>query len=107
MSSAKAALEADTRTLAYEAATRWGTRVNTISAGPLPSRAAKAIGGIDAMVAYYQAHAPLGANEADQVSWAAAFLCSPLGAGITGETLHVDGGYHAMGMADVSELGEA
>ena len=106
MSSAKAALEADTRTLAYEAAKRWGTRVNTISAGPLPSRAAKAIGGIDAMVGYYEAHAPLGANDADQVGAAAAFLCSPLGAGITGETLHVDGGYHAMGMADVSELGE-
>lgn len=106
MSSAKAALEADTRTLAYEAARRWGARVNTISAGPLPSRAAKAIGGIDAMVSYYEDHAPLGPNDADQVGWAAAFLCSSLGSGISGETLHVDGGYHAMGMADVSELGE-
>ncbi len=105
MSSAKAALEADTRTLSYEAAKRWGVRVNTISAGPLPSRAAKAIGGIDQMVEYYDHSAPLGANDADQVGWAAAFLCSPLGSGITGETLHVDGGYHAMGMADVSELG--
>ena len=106
MSSAKAALEADTRTLAYEAAKAWGTRVNTISAGPLASRAARAIGGIDAMVAYYDAHSPLGANDADQVGAAAAFLCSPLGSGINGETLHVDGGYHAMGMADVSELGK-
>lgn len=106
MSSAKAALESDTRTLAYEAAERWGARVNCISAGPLPSRAARAIGGIDAMVSYYDAHAPLGANDADQVGWAGAFLSSPLAAGITGEVLHVDGGYHAMGMADVSELGE-
>ncbi|MDX1567716.1 MAG: enoyl-[acyl-carrier-protein] reductase, partial [Longimicrobiales bacterium] len=53
MSSAKAALEADTRTLAYEAGRRWGIRVNTISAGPLASRAARAIGKIDRMVEYY------------------------------------------------------
>jgi len=106
MSSAKAALEADTRTLAYEAGRRWGVRVNTISAGPLPSRAARAIGGIDSMVNYYEANSPLrAANSADEVGWAAAFLCSDLGAGISGETLHVDKGYHAMGMADASELG--
>ncbi|HSR42344.1 MAG TPA: enoyl-[acyl-carrier-protein] reductase, partial [Longimicrobiales bacterium] len=49
MSSAKAALESDTRTLAYEAGRRWGIRVNTISAGPLASRAARAIGKIDRM----------------------------------------------------------
>ncbi len=99
MSSAKAALEADTRTLAFEAGRRYGIRVNTISAGPLASRAAKAIGSIHQMVAYYAANSPLGeANTADDVGHAAAFLCSPLAAGITGETLHVDKGYHAMGM---------
>ena len=99
MSSAKAALESDTRTLAFEAGRKFGIRVNTISAGPLASRAAKAIGTIQHMVDYYAANAPLPqANTADDVGNAAAFLCSPLAAGITGETLHVDKGYHAMGM---------
>lgn len=99
MSSAKAALESDTRLLAWEAGRRWGIRVNTISAGPLASRAAKAIGTIDRMVEYYRVNAPLAdVQTADDVGNAAAFLCSPLGAGISGTTLHVDKGYHAMGM---------
>jgi enoyl-[acyl-carrier protein] reductase I len=107
MSSAKAALEGDTRTLAYEAGRRHGIRVNTISAGPLASRAAKAIGSIDRMVTYYEANAALPeSNSADEVGWAAAFLCSPLASGITGETLHVDKGYHAMGMQAEDRLGE-
>lgn len=106
MSSAKAALESDTRTLAFEAGRRWGVRVNTISAGPLASRAAKAIGTIDRMVDYYAENAPLAsANSPDEVGWAAAFLCSPLGSGISGETLHVDKGYHAMGMQADTQLG--
>jgi enoyl-[acyl-carrier protein] reductase I len=51
------------------------------------------------MVDYYRLHTPLAeANTSDDVGRAAAFLCSPLAAGITGETLHVDKGYHAMGM---------
>lgn len=105
MSSAKAALESDTRTLAFEAGRRYGIRVNTISAGPLASRAAKAIGTIDRMVDYYRENAPLAAeNTADEVGWAAAFLCSPLGSGISGETLHVDKGYHAMGMQAEPQL---
>lgn len=100
MSSAKAALEADTRLLSYEAGRRWGIRVNTISAGPLASRAAKAVGLIEKMVAYYEVNSALpGVQSADDVGVAAAFLCSPLAAGISGETLHVDNGYHAMGMA--------
>jgi enoyl-[acyl-carrier protein] reductase I len=100
MSSAKAALESDTRTLAYEAGRRWGIRVNTISAGPLASRAAKAIGTIDRMVEYYDANSAMGGVQtADDVGNTAAFLCSPLGAGISGATIHVDKGYHAMGMA--------
>jgi len=99
MSSAKSALEGDTRTLAYEAGRKWGVRVNTISAGPLASRAAKAIGTVDAMVAYYKANAPLRCVQtADDVGNTAAFLCSPLGAGISGATVHVDKGYHAMGL---------
>ena len=59
MSSAKAALESDTRTLAYEAGRRYGVRVNTISAGPFASRAASAIGIIDAMVEYCAANTPI------------------------------------------------
>lgn len=107
MSSAKAALESDTRTLAFEAGRRWGIRVNTISAGPLASRAARSIGSIDRMVDYYRQNSALpDVNTADDVGNAAAFLCSPLGAAITGETLHVDMGFHAMGMAVEDPLGE-
>jgi len=106
MSSAKAALEADTRQLAYEAGRRHGLRVNTISAGPLASRAARAIGSIDRMVEYYRENAALpDSNTADEVGTAAAFLCSPLASGITGETLHVDKGYHVMGMQAEDRLG--
>jgi enoyl-[acyl-carrier protein] reductase I len=100
MSSAKAALESDTRVLAYEAGRRYGVRVNTISAGPLASRAASAIGIIDKMVEYAAANAPLTAPlSAPEVGTAAAFLCSPLASGITGSVVYVDKGYHAMGMA--------
>ena len=59
MSSAKAALEADTRTLAFEAGRRWGVRINAISAGPWASRAATAIGFIDTMIQYTAANSPL------------------------------------------------
>ena len=106
MSSAKAALESDTRTLAYEAGRRFGVRVNTISAGPLASRAASAIGKIERMVQYYAANAPLTQPlSADEVGVTAAFLASPLGSGITGATIYVDKGYHAMGMAVDREAG--
>ena len=100
MSSAKAALESDTRTLAFEAGRKYGVRVNTISAGPFASRAASAIGIIEKMVAYVSANAPLtSALTAAEVGHATAFLCSPLASGITGTTVYVDKGYHAMGMA--------
>lgn len=99
MSSAKAALESDTRTLAYEAGRKFGVRVNTISAGPLASRAASAIGLIQRMIEYTRANAPLTRElEAMDVGRAAAFLASPLAAGITGSVVYVDNGYHAMGM---------
>lgn len=100
MSSAKAALESDTRVLAYEAGRRWGHRVNAISAGPLASRAATAIGFIDRMIAYCKVNSPLPEElDASEVANAAAFLCSPLASGITGTLLYVDKGYHAMGKA--------
>jgi enoyl-[acyl-carrier protein] reductase I len=100
MSSAKAALEADTRTLAFEAGRRWGVRINAISAGPWASRAASAIGFIDTMIAYSAANSPLPRPiQATDVGHAAAFLCSPLAGAITGSVVYVDNGFHAMGMA--------
>jgi enoyl-[acyl-carrier protein] reductase I len=100
MSTAKAALEADTRTLAYEAGRRFGVRINTISAGPYASRAASAIGFIDMMIEYSSKNAPLTRKlEAEDVGRTAAFLASPLAAAITGSVVYVDNGYHAMGMA--------
>lgn len=100
MSSAKAQLESDTRLLAYEAGRQWGHRVNTISAGPYASRAASAIGIIENMVKYCTANSPIPEElSAREVGTTAAFLCSPLASGITGSTVYVDKGYHAMGMA--------
>lgn len=100
MSSAKAALESDTRTLAFEAGRRWGVRVNTISAGPLASRAASAIGIIERMVEYCKTNSPLTTDLVPMdVGTTAAFLASPLASAITGSTVYVDKGYHAMGMA--------
>ena len=100
MSSAKAALESDTRTLAYEAGRKWGARVNTISAGPLASRAASAIGIIERMVDYCKANSPLTSDLTPmEVGVTAAFLASPLASAITGATIYVDKGYHSMGMA--------
>lgn len=99
MSSAKAALESDTRTLAFEVGRRWGFRVNTISAGPYASRAATAIGKIGRMIEYYRANAPIDRDmEAMDVGYMAAFLASPMAAAITATTIYVDNGYHSMGM---------
>ncbi|CAM6048086.1 unnamed protein product [Sphagnum compactum] len=100
MSSAKAALESDTRVLAFEAGRKHGIRVNTISAGPLGSRAAKAIGFIDDMINYSCANAPLQQElKSDNVGNTAAFLASPLASAITGTVFYVDNGLHAMGLA--------
>ncbi|KAK6164240.1 hypothetical protein DH2020_001104 [Rehmannia glutinosa] len=99
MSSAKAALESDTRVLAFEAGRKHKVRVNTISAGPLRSRAAKAIGFIDMMIDYSIANAPLQKElSADEVGNTAAFLASPLASAITGAVIYVDNGLNAMGV---------
>ncbi|KAG6743785.1 hypothetical protein POTOM_052487 [Populus tomentosa] len=99
MSSAKAALESDTRVLAFEAGRKHKIRVNTISAGPLRSRAAKAIGFIEMMIDYSSANAPLQKElSAEEVGNAAAFLASPLASAITGAVVYVDNGLNAMGV---------
>jgi enoyl-[acyl-carrier protein] reductase I len=110
MSSAKAALECDTRYLAFEAGRRYGVRVNALSAGPYASRAASVTGMIHEVVSYYEDNAPLPHRlEPAQVANAAAFMCSPLAAAITGTTLHVDHGLHVMakglGPNDLNWLG--
>jgi len=100
MSSAKAALESDTRTLAFEAGRKWGIRINTISAGALPSRAARAIGFIEQMIEYGMANSPLQREmTSEDVGGTALFLGSPLARAITGTTVYVDNGMHAMGVA--------
>lgn len=100
MSSAKAALESDTRVLAYEMGHQRGLRVNCISAGPYASRAASAIGFIGTMIDYTKRNAALPeALEAAEVGATAAFLASPLASGITGTVMYVDKGFHAMGIA--------
>jgi enoyl-[acyl-carrier protein] reductase I len=100
MSSAKAALESDTRMLAYELGRAKGFRVNTISAGPFASRAASAIGVVDQLVTFCAQNSPLSeVLTGAEVGNTAAFLCSDLASGITGTTVYVDKGYHAMGIA--------
>ncbi|BBH04345.1 NAD(P)-binding Rossmann-fold superfamily protein [Prunus dulcis] len=117
MSSAKAALESDTRVrfssmhfvhvLAFEAGRRKGIRVNAISAGPLRSRAAKAIGFIDMMIDYSSANAPLQKElSAEEVGNTAAFLASPLASAITGGVIYVDNGLNAMGVGVDSPIFE-
>lgn len=99
MSSAKAALESDTRTLAFEAGRKYKIRVNAISAGALRSRAARAIGFIDRMIDYSLQTAPLQEPlDASEIGNTAAFLVSPLASAITGAIIPADKGMHAMGV---------
>ena len=99
MGVAKAALEMSVRYLAADLGPR-GIRVNAISAGPIKTLAASGVHGLSKMLEYHRTHAPLRKNtEQEEVGDAALFLVSHLSRGITGEVLHVDGGYHVMGMA--------
>jgi enoyl-[acyl-carrier protein] reductase I len=99
MGVAKAALEMSVRYLASDLGPR-GIRVNAISAGPIKTLAASGVHGISKMLEYHRTHAPLRKNtEQDEVGDAALFLVSPLSRGVTGEVIHVDGGFHVMGMA--------
>jgi enoyl-[acyl-carrier protein] reductase I len=99
MGVAKASLEMSVRYLAADLGPR-GIRVNAISAGPIKTIAASGVHGISKMLEYHRSHAPLRKNtEQEEVGDAALFLVSRLSRGITGEVIHVDGGFHVMGMA--------
>jgi meromycolic acid enoyl-[acyl-carrier-protein] reductase len=102
MGVAKAGLESVTRYLARDLGPR-GIRVNTVSAGPIKTMAGKGIPGFEQISGSWDRRAPLGWDVEDPtpVGNAVAFLLSDLSAGITGEMIHVDGGFHAMG----TELG--
>ena len=99
MGVAKAALECSVRYLAADLGPK-GIRVNAISAGPIKTIAASGVHGISKMLEYHRNNAPLRRNtEQEEVGDTALFLVSRLSRGITGEVLHVDGGFHVMGMA--------
>lgn len=96
MGIAKASLEASVRYLAASLGSR-GIRVNAISAGPIKTLAAAGIKDFRKIQSTYASITPLKRNvTADEVGNTAAFLCSDLASGITGEVLHVDAGYHAV-----------
>jgi meromycolic acid enoyl-[acyl-carrier protein] reductase len=99
MGVAKAALESVTRYLARDLGPK-NIRVNTVSAGPLKTMAGKGIPGFDSITERWSERAPLGWDTTDPtpVGNAVAFLLSDLSSGISGELLHVDGGFHAMGI---------
>ena len=98
MGVSKAALEAVARYLARYLGPQ-GIRVNLVSAGPLRTMAAKGIPGFDMLAASWGKRAPLGwdVTDPEPVARAIAFLLSDWSKGITGEIIHVDGGYHAIG----------
>lgn len=99
MGVAKAALEMSVRYLAADLGPR-GIRVNAISAGPIKTLAASGVHGLSKMLEYHRTHAPLRrTTDQDEVGDTALFLLSHLSRGVTGEVIHVDGGFHVMGMA--------
>lgn len=98
MGVAKAGLEMSVRYLAAELGPQ-NIRVNAISAGPIRTLASSAVGGILDMIHHVEQVAPLRRTVTQlEVGNAAAFLCSELSSGITGQTLYVDAGYEIMGM---------
>lgn len=101
MGIAKASLEASVRYLAASLGSR-GIRVNAVSAGPIKTLAASGVKDFRKMLGAYAANTPLKRNVTiENVGNSAAFLCSELALGITGEVLHVDAGYHAVAMMDM------
>ena len=107
MGVAKAALEASIRYLAMDLG-KFNIRVNSISAGPVKTLAASGIGDFRYILKWNEYNSPLGRNTTlPDVGGAALYLLSDLGAGTTGENLHVDSGYHVVGMkrTDAPDLG--
>ena len=99
MGLAKASLEANVRFLAADLGAE-GIRVNGISAGPIKTLSAAGIAGLRKMLAHVAAASPIKRNVTiEDVGNAAAFLCSDLAAGVTGQILYVDGGYNSVGMS--------
>jgi enoyl-[acyl-carrier protein] reductase I len=106
MGLAKASLEANVRFLASDAGPK-GVRVNGISAGPIKTLSAAGIAGFRRILGEVANHAPLRRNVTlENVGNAAAFLCSDLAAGITGEILYVDAGFNTVGMTFGNEAPE-
>ena len=102
MGLAKASLEANVRYMAQSLGPR-GHRVNAISAGPIKTLAAAGIADFRKMLDHVERTAPLRRTvSAEQVGNVAAFLCSDLASGITGEITYVDSGYNILGMAELS-----
>jgi enoyl-[acyl-carrier protein] reductase I len=98
MGVAKAALESTARYLAFDLGAR-KVRVNTISAGPLKTLSAMAVGGIDEMFAHVERKAPLHRNiDGDEVGRTAVYLLSDLSSGVTGENIYVDSGFNTVGL---------
>jgi enoyl-[acyl-carrier protein] reductase I len=101
MGVAKAALEASVRYLALNLGPE-GTRVNAISAGPIKTLAAAGIANFRKMLGHVEDYAPLRRSVTiEDVGNVAAFLCSPLAAGVTGEITYVDAGYNILGMTGI------
>ena len=106
MGVAKAALEASVRYLAADLGAK-NIRVNAISAGPIKTLAASGIGDFRFILKWNEFNAPLKRNVTiEDVGRAGLFLLSDLGSGVTGEVLHVDAGYHTVGMLSVDSVGE-
>jgi enoyl-[acyl-carrier protein] reductase I len=104
MGVAKAALESATRYLANDLGQQ-GVRVNAISPGPMKTLAGAAIGGARATYRHTEANAPLRANATlEAIGGTAVWLCSDYGRCTTGEVVHVDGGYHVLGMPQAENL---
>jgi enoyl-[acyl-carrier protein] reductase I len=98
MGVAKAALESTARYLAFELGER-KIRVNTLSAGPVRTLSAMAVGGIDEMFTHVERKSPLKRNiEADEVGKTAVYLLSDLSSGVTGENIYVDSGFNTVGL---------
>lgn len=99
MGAAKASLEASTRYMAADLGPE-GIRVNAVSAGPIRTLAASGIGSFRQMMSFNEKASPLRKNVSiEEVGNVSAFLCSDLASGVSGEVVHVDGGFHCVALS--------